>query len=56
MLVHVLRKHEHDVLGVMPHPRDPRILVTAGNDGRVIVWDIERGVLLKGAQACVVPV
>ena len=48
-LVHTLRKHEHDVLGVAVHPRDPRILLSAGNDGRVLVWDAQRGVLLKGA-------
>ncbi|KAI9100644.1 hypothetical protein DFS34DRAFT_684688 [Phlyctochytrium arcticum] len=29
------------------HPIDPRIVLSAGHDGRLIIWDIEAGVELK---------
>lgn len=30
-----------------PHPSDPRILLTAGHDGLLIVWDMLAGICLK---------
>jgi hypothetical protein len=29
------------------HPRDPRLLMSAGHDGNVILWNILTGKMLK---------
>ncbi len=33
-----------------PHPLDSRILLTAGHDGLIVVWDMLAGVRLKTFQ------
>ena len=43
MLTHTLRLHTNKVHVVQCHPHDPRLLFTAGHDGRVAVWDINTG-------------
>ena len=43
MLTHTLRLHTNKVHVVRCHPHDPRLLFTAGHDGRVAVWDINTG-------------
>ncbi|KAJ0393969.1 hypothetical protein ATCC90586_007835 [Pythium insidiosum] len=42
-----LHGHVNAVFAMDVHPSDARIVVTAGHDGRVIVWDIAAGRILK---------
>jgi len=35
-----LRRHAKEVYVVEPHPWEPRLLLTAGYDGRVCLWDL----------------
>ncbi|KAL2096562.1 hypothetical protein ACEWY4_008710 [Coilia grayii] len=44
-LLHILKGHEAEVFVLEPHPFDPRIMLSAGHDGNVYIWD-----LLKGAK------
>uniref|UniRef100_A0A8C7XAP8 Bromodomain and WD repeat domain containing 1 n=1 Tax=Oryzias sinensis TaxID=183150 RepID=A0A8C7XAP8_9TELE len=44
-LLHILKGHEAEVFVLEPHPFDPRIILSAGHDGNVFIWD-----LLKGAR------
>lgn len=46
-LIHTLDKHTSDVYLIESHPKDPRIFLTAGHDGKIIIWDIERGIPIK---------
>ncbi|XP_028656036.2 bromodomain and WD repeat-containing protein 3 isoform X1 [Erpetoichthys calabaricus] len=43
-LLHILRGHEDEVFVLEPHPLDPRILLSAGHDGNLFIWDITKGV------------
>ncbi|KAJ2022675.1 hypothetical protein GGI06_001716, partial [Coemansia sp. S85] len=36
-----------DVFALIPHPTDPRIAVSAGYDGRAVVWNTETGDVVK---------
>uniref|UniRef100_W5M0F5 Bromodomain and WD repeat domain containing 1 n=1 Tax=Lepisosteus oculatus TaxID=7918 RepID=W5M0F5_LEPOC len=42
-LLHVLKGHEDEVFVLEPHPFDSRILLSAGHDGNVFIWDVVRG-------------
>ncbi|XP_046891395.1 bromodomain and WD repeat-containing protein 3 [Hypomesus transpacificus] len=42
-LLHILKGHEAEVFVLEPHPFDPRIILSAGHDGNVFVWDIVKG-------------
>ncbi|XP_037124161.1 bromodomain and WD repeat-containing protein 3 isoform X2 [Syngnathus acus] len=42
-LLHVLKGHEAEVFVLEPHPFDTRIILSAGHDGNVFVWDLMRG-------------
>uniref|UniRef100_A0A8C7HGL2 Bromodomain and WD repeat domain containing 1 n=1 Tax=Oncorhynchus kisutch TaxID=8019 RepID=A0A8C7HGL2_ONCKI len=42
-LLHILKGHEAEVFVLEPHPSDPRIMLSAGHDGNVFIWDIVRG-------------
>ncbi|KAJ7995475.1 hypothetical protein DPEC_G00244940 [Dallia pectoralis] len=42
-LLHILKGHEAEVFVLEPHPSDPRIMLSAGHDGNVFMWDIVRG-------------
>ncbi|KAL0973282.1 hypothetical protein UPYG_G00201390 [Umbra pygmaea] len=42
-LLHILKGHEDEVFVLEPHPSDPRIMLSAGHDGNVFIWDIVRG-------------
>ncbi|CAG0887382.1 unnamed protein product [Darwinula stevensoni] len=44
ILQHVLKGHKYDVYVMEPHPLDPNVLLTAGHDGQLFVWDLNRGV------------
>ncbi|KAF9393168.1 Bromodomain and WD repeat-containing protein 3 [Podila verticillata] len=48
--MHTLKEHVRgsSIYVVDVHPHDKRILMTAGYDGQVILWDIEKGVKIKG--------
>ncbi|XP_032401579.1 bromodomain and WD repeat-containing protein 3-like isoform X2 [Xiphophorus hellerii] len=42
-LLHILKGHEDEVFVLEPHPFDPRIILSAGHDGNVFIWDLQRG-------------
>nr|XP_023669495.1 bromodomain and WD repeat-containing protein 3-like isoform X2 [Paramormyrops kingsleyae] len=42
-LLHILKGHEAEVFVLEPHPSDPRIMLSAGHDGNIFVWDITKG-------------
>ncbi|XP_051934298.1 bromodomain and WD repeat-containing protein 3 [Hippocampus zosterae] len=42
-LLHVLKGHEAEVFVLEPHPFDTRIILSAGHDGNVFIWDLLRG-------------
>lgn len=46
-LVHVLKGHTKAVYVLEIHPTNPRILLTAGFDGKIMIWDILTGELIK---------
>ena len=46
MLVRKLEGHSGEVFVLEPHPTDSRVLLTAGHDGLVIIWDMLAGTKL----------
>ncbi|BFZ25162.1 hypothetical protein BsWGS_28200 [Bradybaena similaris] len=46
-LLQVLEGHEDEVFVVEACPTDARILLSAGHDGKMIIWDIYAGVKIK---------
>ncbi|XP_062843373.1 bromodomain and WD repeat-containing protein 1 isoform X1 [Trichomycterus rosablanca] len=42
-LLHVLKGHEAEVFVLEPHPYDPRVMLSAGHDGNIFIWDLVRG-------------
>ncbi|KAF0697813.1 Aste57867_11528 [Aphanomyces stellatus] len=49
-LSHATQGHANAVFAMDVHPTDWRILLTAGYDGRIVVWNIETGHILRGFQ------
>jgi bromodomain and WD repeat domain-containing protein 1/3 len=49
-LVSLLKGHTNEVFVVECHPLESRILMTAGHDGVVIIWDMMNGVKLNEFQ------
>lgn len=45
-LVHILAAHSRKVYIMDTHPFDKRIILSAGYDGKCILWDIEKGIEL----------
>ena len=43
-LVSILKGHQGEVFVLENNPADPRILLSAGHDGHIILWDLPRGV------------
>lgn len=39
-LIRVLRAHQDEAYVIESHPFNPRLVCTAGHDGRIIIWDI----------------
>lgn len=39
-LVKILRAHKDEVYVLEAHPIDPRIILSAGHDGQLIIWDV----------------
>ncbi|GCB60888.1 hypothetical protein scyTo_0011213, partial [Scyliorhinus torazame] len=42
-LLHILIGHEDEVFVLEPHPFDSRIILSAGHDGNIFIWDITKG-------------
>ncbi|XP_056415651.1 bromodomain and WD repeat-containing protein 1 [Hyla sarda] len=42
-LLHVLMGHENDIYVLEPHPFDSRMMLSAGHDGNIFIWDIKNG-------------
>ncbi|RHY30759.1 hypothetical protein DYB32_004051 [Aphanomyces invadans] len=49
-LSHDTHGHANAVFAMDSHPTDARILLTAGYDGRILIWDIEVGRILRFFQ------
>jgi WD40 repeat protein len=43
----VLKEHEDEVFVIEAHPVDPRIFLSGGHDGRIILWDLSIGKKIK---------
>ncbi|EFN89603.1 PH-interacting protein isoform X2 [Harpegnathos saltator] len=39
-LIKVLRGHKDEVFVLESHPIDPRVILSAGHDGQLIIWDV----------------
>lgn len=46
-LVHKLSEHTKEIHVLDNHPKDPRIFVSSGYDGKVIYWDIQTGTAIS---------
>ena len=46
-LIHCLWEHDDDAFVIEAHPTDGRIVLTAGHDGKVVIWDIVDGLPIK---------
>ncbi|CAH2219138.1 bromodomain and WD repeat-containing 1 [Pelobates cultripes] len=46
-LLHILPGHENDIYVLEPHPFDYRIMLSAGYDGKISIWDVTKGVRIK---------
>ncbi|CAH1798894.1 unnamed protein product [Owenia fusiformis] len=46
-LLHMLEAHTEEVFVLEGSPKDPRVFLSAGHDGHIILWDIQRGIKLK---------
>uniref|UniRef100_A0A8C5S3A8 Bromodomain and WD repeat domain containing 1 n=1 Tax=Laticauda laticaudata TaxID=8630 RepID=A0A8C5S3A8_LATLA len=46
-LLHDLKGHADEVFVLEPHPIDSRIMLSAGHDGSIFIWDIEKGIQMK---------
>ena len=38
-----MQQHINEVFVIETHPRDPRMFVSAGHDGIIIIWDMFKG-------------
>ncbi|CAL1573733.1 unnamed protein product [Knipowitschia caucasica] len=46
-LLHNLSGHDDEVYVLESHPSDPRILLSAGHDGNIYMWDLTKGVKIR---------
>nr|XP_020645039.1 bromodomain and WD repeat-containing protein 1 isoform X1 [Pogona vitticeps] len=46
-LLHHLTGHADEVFVLEPHPYDSRIMLSAGHDGSIFIWDIAKGIQVK---------
>lgn len=49
---HTLCGHTSDAYILESHPWEPRILMSAGYDGRIILWDVAAGSQLTRCGLC----
>ena len=38
-----LQQHSNEVFVIETHPRDPRVFISAGHDGFIVIWDMFTG-------------
>lgn len=43
----LLKGHDDEVFVLEAHPFDPRIMLSAGHDGNIYIWDLTRGVKIR---------
>lgn len=41
-----MRGHTDELYVLESHPKDPHILISAGHDGKLIIWDVKEGISL----------
>ncbi|KAG7274129.1 hypothetical protein CRUP_011464 [Coryphaenoides rupestris] len=46
-LLHVLSGHDDEVFVLEAHPFDPRVMLSAGHDGNIYIWDLSRGAKIR---------
>ncbi|XP_069492166.1 bromodomain and WD repeat-containing protein 1 isoform X2 [Ambystoma mexicanum] len=46
-LLYNMMGHEDEVFVLEPHPFDSRIMLSAGHDGHIFIWDITKGIETK---------
>uniref|UniRef100_A0A3Q3EFY0 Bromodomain and WD repeat domain containing 3 n=1 Tax=Labrus bergylta TaxID=56723 RepID=A0A3Q3EFY0_9LABR len=46
-LLHILSGHDDEVFVMEAHPIDSRILLSAGHDGNIYIWDLSKGVKIR---------
>uniref|UniRef100_A0A8C5G6A2 Bromodomain and WD repeat-containing protein 3-like n=1 Tax=Gouania willdenowi TaxID=441366 RepID=A0A8C5G6A2_GOUWI len=46
-LLHVLSGHDDEVFILEAHPYDPRIILSAGHDGNIYIWDLTKGTKIR---------
>jgi WD40 repeat protein len=46
-LIHELKGHNAEVFVLEAHPKDPRLLISSGHDGNVIIWNLLTGKIIK---------
>ncbi|KAF0038200.1 hypothetical protein F2P81_008684 [Scophthalmus maximus] len=46
-LLHVLSGHDDEVFVLEAHPFDSRIMLSAGHDGNIYMWDLTRGIKIR---------
>ncbi|XP_048348579.1 bromodomain and WD repeat-containing protein 1 isoform X2 [Sphaerodactylus townsendi] len=46
-LLHDLTGHTDEVFVLEPHPFDSKIILSAGHDGNIFIWDITKGIQMK---------
>ena len=39
--------HTGSAIVLKPHPSDPNVLLSAGHDGHLLIWDITKGEVIK---------
>ncbi|KAK6636696.1 hypothetical protein RUM43_010358 [Polyplax serrata] len=49
-LIHILKAHKDEVFVLEAHPFDSDIMLSAGHDGLICIWDITRGIDLMQHQ------
>lgn len=43
-LVKILKGHQDEVFVLETNPVDPHIMLSAGHDGHIILWDLPKGI------------
>ncbi|XP_072126416.1 bromodomain and WD repeat-containing protein 3 isoform X2 [Mobula birostris] len=46
-LLHILSGHDDEVFVLEAHPFDSRIMLSAGHDGNIFIWDLSKGTKLR---------
>ncbi|CAL1275181.1 unnamed protein product [Larinioides sclopetarius] len=46
-LIFCLKGHEDEVFVLEPNPTDSRVFLSSGHDGRIILWDLVSGTIIK---------